>query len=324
MNNSWLENVLPIIFLAVVFALWNLLDSFAVVNSLSIILIGLCLVAGFYAFYYRFILPKRRIKKIIAIQVEEKRLLSDEEARKVLPKSVVGDFFASIFTTLFVITLFRSFLYEPFQIPSGSMEPTLRVGDFILVNKFSYGIKDPISQATIIHTGEPKRGDIVVFKAPKQPNVDYIKRVIGVEGDKIEYNFLDRTLTVTTKEGKVINFSYTDPKPNLDFFYYDQFQLERTETGSVTHEVLNNPDPIDYSKYLFIQDNLPLGTWIVPKGQYFMMGDNRDNSEDSRFWGFVPEQNIVGKASVVWFSLDKKQGQWPTGIRFSRIFTVIK
>ena len=223
-----------------------------------------------------------------------------------------------------LVTILRSFVFEPFQIPSGSMEPTLRVGDFLVVNKFNYGIKDPIWQKTLIENGHPERGDIIVFKAPKQPHVDYIKRVIGIGGDTVKYDMATQSLTVTSKDGTVNVFKYENAKPNVDFFYHGEMQVEKTEVGSVTHQILNNPSPFNYAPYFFKQEGQIDGEWVVPEGHYFVMGDNRDNSEDSRFWGFVPEQNIVGKATFLWLSLDKKPNEFPKGLRFDRMFTSIQ
>ncbi|MGX2974919.1 signal peptidase I [Ursidibacter arcticus] len=320
-----MANLMPIIFIAILYGVWKVLDGMQLPNTISIILVALVVICGAFFAFYKFSADPRRKAKIAR---EEKRLgraLTDEEMKEIQPRSAVGEFFASLFGVLFFVTVLRSFLFEPFQIPSGSMEPTLRVGDFLIVNKFSYGIKDPIWQNTLIETGKPQRGDVVVFKAPKQPHVDYIKRVVAVGGDKIKYDFATQHLTLTRGDtGEVVIFTYSDAKPNPDFLYHGEMQLERTETGDVTHQILNNPQPFNYAPYFYQQEGLPAGEWLVPQGYYFVMGDNRDNSEDSRFWGFVPEKNLVGKASVIWLSLDKKPNQFPSGLRFERMFTLIK
>ncbi|OOR98580.1 S26 family signal peptidase [Haemophilus paracuniculus] len=289
-------NLISILFIGVLYGIWKWLDSMQLPNSISILLVSLVAICG-----------------ICWVLVKRGR------------KNGVTEFFGSLFGVLFVITMIRSFLFEPFQIPSGSMEPTLRVGDFLLVNKFGYGIKDPIFQNTLIEVGKPQRGDIIVFKAPKQPNVDYIKRVVGVGGDRIKYDMRTRELTLIEGDsGKKVVFKYEGGTPNPDFYYHGEMQIERTEIGSVSHQILNNPQPFNYAPYFFKQEGLEAGEWIVPAGQYFVMGDNRDNSEDSRFWGFVPEKNVVGKASYIWLSLDKKPNEYPTGVRFSRMFTAIQ
>ncbi|QBQ64432.1 signal peptidase I [Actinobacillus indolicus] len=320
-----MSNILTIGFIAVLYGVWKVLDSMQLPNTISIILVGLVVICGGFWSFYKFSAEPRRLR---AIEREEKRLgkpLSAEEKAAIQPRSLVGDFFASLFGVLALVTILRSFIFEPFQIPSGSMEPTLRVGDFLLVNKFTYGIKDPIWQNTLVPMGKPERGDIVVFKAPKQPHVDYIKRVVGVGGDRVKYDFHTRNLTVVHGDsGKEVVFKYEGGAPNPDFFYHGEMQVERTEIGDVTHQILNNPHAFNYEPYFFKQDGIPAGEWVVPEGHYFVMGDNRDNSEDSRFWGFVPEKNMVGKASVIWLSLDKKPNEFPSGLRFERMFTAIK
>lgn len=318
-------NFLTLIFIGVLYGVWKVLDGMQLPNTISIILVGLVVICGGFWAFYKFSADPRRKAKIAR---EEKRLgrsLNEDELKDIQPRSVLGEFFASLFGVLFIITLIRSFIFEPFQIPSGSMEPTLRVGDFLVVEKYAYGIKDPIFQNTLIETGKPQRGDVVVFKAPQQLHVDYIKRVVAVGGDKIQYDFRTQELTLTKGEnGEVVKFQYSEGKPNAEFFYHGDMQVERTEQGDVTHQILNNPQPFNYAPYFFKQAGLEAGEWLVPQGHYFVMGDNRDNSEDSRFWGFVPEKNMVGKATFIWLSLDKKPNEFPSGLRFERMFTSIK
>ena len=292
-----MAQIASIIFIGILYGIWKWLDSMQLPNTISILLVGLVVVCGGFWFYNKFNPSK---------------------------KNGFTDFFGSLFGVLALVTILRSFVFEPFQIPSGSMEPTLRVGDFLVVNKFNYGIKDPIWQKTLIENGHPERGDIIVFKAPKQPHVDYIKRVIGIGGDTVKYDMATQSLTVTSKDGTVNVFKYENAKPNADFFYHGEMQVEKTEVGSVTHQILNNPSPFNYAPYFFKQEGQIDGEWVVPDGHYFVMGDNRDNSEDSRFWGFVPEQNIVGKATFLWLSLDKKPNEFPKGLRFERMFTSIQ
>ena len=292
-----MAQIASIIFIGILYGIWKWLDSMQLPNTISILLVGLVVVCGGFWFYNKFNPSK---------------------------KNGFTDFFGSLFGVLALVTILRSFVFEPFQIPSGSMEPTLRVGDFLVVNKFNYGIKDPIWQKTLIENGHPERGDIIVFKAPKQPHVDYIKRVIGIGGDTVKYDMATQSLTVTSKDGTVNVFKYENAKPNADFFYHGEIQVEKTEIGSVTHQILNNPSPFNYAPYFFKQEGQTDGEWVVPEGHYFVMGDNRDNSEDSRFWGFVPEQNIVGKATFLWLSLDKKPNEFPKGLRFERMFTSIQ
>ncbi|OOH91081.1 signal peptidase I [Pasteurellaceae bacterium 15-036681] len=317
-------NLLLIIFIGALYGIWKVLDSMQLPNTISIILVGLVVICGAFAAFYTFSANPRRKAKIEREQKRLGRELTEDELKEIQPRSALGEFLASLFGVLFFVTVLRSFIFEPFQIPSGSMEPTLRIGDFLVVNKYGYGIKDPIWQNTLVEVGHPERGDIVVFKAPQQPHIDYIKRVVGVGGDKIKYDFRTQELTVTHADGKEMVYKYEGAKPNPEYFYHGEMQVERTEIGDVTHQILNNPQPFNYEPYFFKQEGMPAGEWVVPQGHYFMMGDNRDNSEDSRFWGFVPEQNLVGKATFIWLSLDKKANEFPSGLRFERMFTTIK
>lgn len=221
---------------------------------------------------------------------------------------------ASFFPVILVVFVLRSFIVEPFKIPSGSMIPTLQVGDFILVNKFSYGIRLPVINVKVVPLGEPKRGDVMVFRYPEDPSVDYIKRVIGVPGDRIAYQ--NKHLTIN---GEPVQFKPLDDYLHADRLYYAK-QFEETlprgakdakegEGETITHRYLN-----DSEAPAFIRDaarfpqsdnclyNSAGVICTVPPGHYFMLGDNRDNSRDSRYWGFVPDQNIVGKAFFIWFN----------------------
>ncbi|MDB5814590.1 MAG: lepB [Rhodocyclales bacterium] len=221
---------------------------------------------------------------------------------------------ASFFPVILPIFMLRSFWVEPFRIPSGSMIPTLLVGDFILVNKYAYGIRVPVINKKVIDIGSPQRGDVFVFRYPQDSTQDYIKRVIGLPGDKVEY--LNKTLTINgqpvpvTSAGDYVQgldslnrFSETiDGKQH--FMLNDPTKLQ--EPGSIPHAFSEN---CQHSSTGFI--------CLVPPGNYFAMGDNRDNSADSRVWGFVPEENIVGKAFFVWFHVDSILP--PKGLRFDRI-----
>ena len=212
------------------------------------------------------------------------------------------DWTAGLFPVIAAVFLLRSFLFEPFKIPSGSMIPTLRVGDLILVNKFIYGIRLPVLNTKITEGSPPQRGDVMVFRYPPQPSLDYIKRVVGLPGDEVAY--LNKRLTIN---GKPV---VTTPLP--EFFdddtmrYYKQYQ---EVLGKHTHRLLNDddrpafvPGVEDFPIRQNCRYSIEGVVCKVPPGQYFMMGDNRDNSLDSRYWGFVPDNNIVGKAFFVWMN----------------------
>ena len=211
---------------------------------------------------------------------------------------------ASFFPVILVVFSLRSFVVEPFKIPSGSMIPTLLVGDFILVNKWTYGIRLPVINKKIIDVNLPQRGDVMVFRFPADPSLDYIKRVVGLPGDKIEY--VDKKLTIN---GVAMPQSPAGDYLHTDRLYYSPSFTEKL--GEVEHKVIvENDAPASVSqtnKYPF-RDNCtytnPGLSCTVPAGHYFMMGDNRDGSFDSRGWGFVPEQNIVGKAFFIWFNFN--------------------
>jgi signal peptidase I len=214
------------------------------------------------------------------------------------------EYSGSFFPVIALVFVLRSFLYEPFKIPSSSMVPTLVIGDLILVNKFTYGVRLPVLNKKIIDVNDPQRGDVMVFKYPKDMTQDYIKRVIGVPGDTITYE--NKRLTVN---GKPVEYTAMDDYLEDEGLEYRQ-QLKENLTN-VQHRILNNKNrrSIDLASV----DNFPNReacvysyekfTCIVPEGNYFMMGDNRDNSLDSRYWGFVPNKNIVGKAFFVWMNL---------------------
>ena len=341
-----MSNFFLIILLAVCFGLWKLLDHFALPNTFSILLIILTALSGALWCFHRFAVLPRRARQIARAEQRSGKPLTEEEKRQVEPISEGSEFLSSLFPVLAFVLILRSFVFEPFQIPSGSMEPTLRVGDFLVVEKYAYGIKDPVFQNTLIETGKPQRGDIVVFKAPPEPNIDYIKRIIATPGDQIRYSDAERTLEITyAKDGKICyencvtkKFEYSKPVSDSDFsiitgqdrsgkpIYSEIRPLRLTEKGDVSHDIHWDPEPpVNMYMYKGYSNQRDYTTeWIVPEGQYFVMGDNRNHSADSRFWGFVPEKNIVGKASYIWLSLDKKQNEWPTGIRTERLFTKIQ
>lgn len=201
----------------------------------------------------------------------------------------------SFFPILLIVLILRSFVAEPFRIPSGSMMPTLLHGDFILVNKFSYGVRLPVIHTTIIQIGTPKRGDVAVFRFPKKPSDDYIKRVIGLPGDKIIYK--DKVLYINGKRIEQVKNGIYHGKGANSVMNGAEILNEDLET--VLHDILVKQSRFSISGRF----NVP-SEYHVPENHYFVMGDNRDHSSDSRRWGFVPEENLVGRAFLVWMNWD--------------------
>ena len=261
------------------------------------------------------------IDQIAALSEAERKARMQEALRE----PVVTEYARSFFPVLVLILIFRSFIAEPFKIPSGSMMPTLLVGDYILVNKFAYGLRLPVLNTRIVDLGGPERGDVMVFRYPGYlceregkpvrsgnpcfepvipvPKQDYIKRVIGLPGDEITYR--NKVIYVNGVEaGQTYVGPYVGPGEagrNMS-----QAQVKDEDLSGVVHRMMTQP-----------QDPGREGTWRVPEASYFVMGDNRDSSADSRFWGFVPEANLVGRAIVIWMN-------WDDSIDYRRIGTVIK
>ena len=216
---------------------------------------------------------------------------------------VVIDYSKAFFPVLAIVLILRSFVAEPFRIPSSSMMPSLLIGDFILVNKFAYGLRLPISNKKFVAIGEPKRGDVVVFRPPHHPDQDWIKRIIGLPGDTVAYR--DNTVFVNGVALKYQQIGeYAGKGQGADMTGAD---LRQEGLPGRPHPVLERED----SPFSMQGE----GEWVVPPGHYFVMGDNRDNSEDSRFWGFLPEANLRGKAFLVWMHWDGSAG----GVDFNRI-----
>ncbi len=223
---------------------------------------------------------------------------------------LLTEYSESFFPVILLVFLLRSFLFEPFKIPSGSMLPTLLVGDFILVNKYEWGIRLPVINRKIIDIGTPQRGDVMVFRYPKDPSLDYIKRVVGLPGDTVTYR--NKRLTINGVPQPVVpDGVFTFTNSSLTSISADRYQ---EKLGQHTHDILNQAgmpvlfvEEVD-SQFPYRQNcsyDSDGFTCNVPAGYYFMMGDNRDNSNDSRYWGFVPDRNVVGKAVLIWMNFDE-------------------
>lgn len=288
----------------------------AVEGNFALLLMLATLVTGLYWVAEKlYFLPARRkaAQQLVDEQQQRQQALSAqgfaqadpglEAARqKLLAQPWWLDWTAGLFPVILAVFILRSFLFEPFKIPSGSMIPTLRVGDLILVSKYHYGVRLPVFNTKIIDNHQPQRGDVMVFRYPPQPSLDYIKRVVGVPGDEVAY--LNKKLTIN---GQPV------PREALpDFLDRDTMRFSRQfrETvGDKSYATLNDDDRPAFvpgaTEFPFndaCRYTVEGVTCKVPPGHYFMMGDNRDNSLDSRFWGFVPEANIVGKAFFVWMN----------------------
>ena len=210
----------------------------------------------------------------------------------------------SFFPIVLIVLLLRSFLVEPFRIPSASMMPTLLIGDFILVNKFAYGVRMPVLDNKIVDIGEPERGDIVVFRFPGNPSIDYIKRVVGLPGDRVTY--YKKKIQINGQPVKYVSLGRYQGVGQGQNMTGAELLLE--DLTGTEHDILINRGAPTVE-----------GVYIVPEGHYFVMGDNRDNSNDSRYWGTVPEANLVGKAFFIWMSWD-----WQNkGVGFDRIGTIL-
>jgi signal peptidase I len=305
----------------------------------SIILVIITLLTGLVWFADKLYLAPQRKLKAQAAQAAAKQnsaaaITADALATLTEPSPLV-DSAVQIFPVIAFVLILRSFLYEPFQIPSGSMMPTLLDGDFILVNKFNYGLKDPVFREKFVENGLPEHGDVVVFKYPIDTRVDYIKRVIGLPGDRVIYRNKSLYIKRACKDSDNKCPDFVQIEQRLDGKYQGpDAELGMSEFESKmfngSHQVLNN-DPVRprVSRY-FRQAGPAVDEFLVPAKHYFVMGDNRDNSLDGRFWGFVPEENLVGEAVAIWMSFDFERNadsflpQWvPTGVRFNRIGAII-
>jgi signal peptidase I len=295
--------------------------------DLALVLVILTAVSGVIWLIDKLAFAPSRSRR--ASSIEEISALSEAERKarmqEALREPVITEYARSFFPVLLLILLFRSFIAEPFKIPSGSMMPTLLVGDFILVNKFAYGLRLPVLNTRFLEIGEPARGDVVVFRYPGYqcerngkpvrsgnpcyepqipvPKQDYIKRIVGLPGDEITYR--NKVIYVN---GNEIPQVYVGPYigPSDTGRNMDDAQVKDEALSDTSHRMMTMP-----------QNSGREGSWTVPPASYFVMGDNRDSSADSRYWGFVPEENLVGRAILIWMN-------WDNSIDYRRIGTVIK
>jgi signal peptidase I len=228
------------------------------------------------------------------------RLSSLGEGNEVLEQESVPmwvDLARSLFPVFLIVLLLRSFLAEPFRIPSASMMPTLLIGDFILVNKYTYGLRLPVLNTKIVEINQPERGDVVVFRYPEDPSIPFIKRIVGLPGDRIAYDNLNKVLYVNEQpmtQDMLGVFNGVGSGSNMTGA---EERLEHMNDGK--HTILVMPDRLSQAPYLHM---------VIPEGHYFVLGDNRDNSRDSRYWGTVPEENLIGKAFLIWMNFDWANG----------------
>lgn len=274
--------------------------------DLEVALVVATLLTGVIAAAEKFWLRPRRIAN--------QQSASLEEAKAEMPVAV--EYAVSFFPVLAIVLILRSFLFEPFHIPSGSMRPNLLVGDFILVNKYAYGVRLPVVHTKIIGNGKPERGDVIVFRHPDTPSRDYIKRLIGLPGDTVEYR--QKQLFVNGL-----------PAPQEFVAAYEPVEGEADDAGArifdedllgVEHKILIHPQrnldsrmQIPNCSGFDLVGDFCSFTLTVPDGQYFVMGDNRDNSADSRKWGMVPEANLIGRAMFVWMHFNLRQRNFNFG-----------
>ncbi len=285
-------------------------------GNFALLLFMASVVTGIYWLAERFYFLPQRMQAAAALEASDAKRREElvkmginqmdgniAEARaKLLAQPWWLDWTAGLFPVIIAVFFLRSFLFEPFKIPSGSMVPTLLVGDLILVNKFTYGLRLPVINTKITEGNAPQRGDVMVFRYPPKPSLDYIKRVVGLPGDTVAY--LNKRLTINGQPVPTTSLPEFFDEDHMRYFKH----FEET-VGDKKHRLLNDderPAFVPGAEQFAGRDQCSYTvegvTCKVPQGHYFMMGDNRDNSLDSRFWGFVPEKNIVGKAFFVWMN----------------------
>lgn len=286
-------------------------------NIITLILVIATVVSGIVWFIDLLFLKKNRKKLLKKRESESPVPLTRAEKKEILELNGFLGSIAGCFPILLVVFLVRSFAYEPFRIPSASMMPTLLRGDFVLVEKFAYGIRNPFNNEVWFENKDPEYGDIVVFKYPEDISIDYIKRIVGLPGDRVIVD--GDSLYIKRKDSTQLEL--ISDKVSKEQLYMDFNPLYPSEYGKmfdedlfgIKHKVMFDSS-VRILEPFYVQDNHAYGEWEVPEDSYFAMGDNRNHSRDSRYWGFVPKKNLVGRAFCIWFSftLDDK-------VRFGRI-----
>jgi signal peptidase I len=271
-----------------VFMLWRLFRYEAVDFSLMLVVVGA--VSGVIWGLDRLFFARSRNRAAAAAGTVPERVR----------EPVAVEYARSFFPVIVLVLVIRSFLFEPFRIPSDSMMPTLFDGDFIFVSKYSYGLRLPVSNTLVIPTGSPQRGDVIVFRLPPNPKINYIKRLVGLPGDRIRVDSANQLYVNDVPMPQQPGAAYTGPKQ--DMWNYAGVATATEKLGAKRHLIM------------FANGGVKEGEWVVPEGHYFFMGDNRNNSKDSRWLdepdapGFVPERNLVGKAVRIWLNLDTRDG----------------
>jgi signal peptidase I len=287
-------------------------------GNFSLLLFILTVVTLAYWLAERFVFAPKRLAAAATLEAQDQarraelarqgiqRLDGDvaQAKQQVLAQPWWLDWTAGLFPVILIVFLLRSFLFEPFKIPSGSMIPTLLVGDLILVNKYHYGVRLPVANTLVVPNNQPARGDVIVFRYPVDTRIDYIKRVVAIPGDEVAY----------INQRLMLNGQPVPVEAMPDFYDDDSLRYApqfKEKLGEVEHRILVDPkralfySGLEQSRFPF-RDNCRYSaegvTCKVPDGHFFAMGDNRDNSQDSRFWGFVPNENIVGRAFYVWMN----------------------